>query len=78
MSLRYAGEEVEGNSDRRLVLMERLGYIEKTAVVETLLDLEAVERWLKLNSRATLMPGVYRYTCLKDLPDHFIYDDAQL
>jgi len=72
--LRYSGDLTLCNSDRRLVLLERLGYVEKSPLLVTLQGDLAVEFWLRLQSHKYLEPPVYEYTCLKDIPGQFLYD----
>lgn len=74
-SLRFSGEEVAGNSDRRLVLLERLGYIEKTPYLETLSGYDSCARWLSLQTSVFFEPVLYQYTCIKDIPSSFIYEE---
>jgi len=73
-SLRYSGDVTQCNSDRRLVLLERLGYLEKNPLLVTLQGDLAVEFWLKLQAGRYLEPPVYEYSCLKDIPGQFLYD----
>jgi len=66
------GDSVECNSDGRLRLLERLGYLEKRTVFAKIPDL--YEYWtLRLDDDNLFIPGVYRYTVLKDIPRNMIF-----
>lgn len=71
--LRFAGDEVIGNSDQRLVLLERLGYLDKTARVETLSGSDSVRRWLDMQKSQYYEPVLYTYVCLKDVPESLLF-----
>lgn len=74
--LRYAGDVVKGNSTRRLVLLERLGYLEKRDLVKTLVGVNAASGWYRwYNFRRSFAPVVYEYTCIKDVPVCFLFDE---
>lgn len=75
--LRYAGDMVRGNSDSRLVLLERLGYLEKKPVVENLSGYGSVERWLSLQKHFDATPILYDYVCNKDIPPVFLYSEVE-
>jgi hypothetical protein len=66
------GDTVTCNSDGRLRLLERLGYLQKDTVFTTIVDLH--EFWLhKLDDDFIFVPGVYRYTVLKDIPPNLVF-----
>jgi hypothetical protein len=73
--LKWSGDGTSGNSDRRLVLLERLGYLEKTAMLETLSGYDSCARWLSLQRRTVLEPVVYQYSCIKDIPLSLIFEE---
>jgi hypothetical protein len=74
--LRWSGDVATGNSDRRLVLLERLGYVEKTPYLETLNGYESCARWLTMQKAPFFEPVLYQYLCCKDIPSSFIYDEV--
>lgn len=73
--LREENQTVVGNSTRRLVLLERLGYIEREDVM---MEVDPIElpgiQYLRM-TRSDLPPLVYRYTCVRDIPECFMYYD---
>lgn len=72
--LRFAGQSVRCNWDKRLALLEKLGYVEKEGVSVKLHEQAALDFWRMLVSKTPLPPGVYVYTCLRDIPDHFVFE----
>jgi hypothetical protein len=73
-SLQFAGEECSGNSNRRLVLLERLGYLEKKPINQVLEGIASVEMWIGLQKSKTSAPVLYRYTCVKSIPMYMLFD----
>jgi hypothetical protein len=72
-ALRFEGDEVVANSDQRLVLLERLGYLEKTEVTAHYFGPEAVSVLLSTFSKGYLPPKQYTYKVIECVPDTFLY-----
>jgi len=78
-SLEEPGDTTRCNSSPRLVLLERLGYVEKSAVRVSVEGYQAVEYFYVLFTRSRRLPPiVYEYVCIKEIPYHFRYSDSQL
>jgi len=76
-SLRYTGDRVEANSDRRLSLLEKLGYVEKVLLQRHYDVVTVAEILYRLFvDRRSLPPVLYEYRCLKDVPSCMLFDDA--
>jgi len=73
--LKYSGDECSGNSDRRLILLERLGYLEKVPYLETLTGYESCSRWLSLQRKSLFDPVLYKYVCIKDIPLSLVFEE---
>jgi hypothetical protein len=74
-SLRYSGNSFKGNSDQRLVLLERLGYLEKSPINECLVGLDSILMWVRHQKNfSSLPPILYEYKCVKDIPSCFLFD----
>lgn len=73
-----AGEVFEGNSTKRLKLLETLGYLTKEELVVTLSDKDRKE--VLANALDDDLPNVYRpivykYELIRDIPIHFMFSD---
>jgi len=68
--LRYVGQSVECNSDARLSLFERLGYVEKEEIRYEGYERDALfQYWYSVYvDKARLPPVVYRYSVNQDIP----------
>jgi len=75
-TLMFSGDESIRNSSRRLVLLERLGYVEKDPITLHLVGIQCVLMWLSLQGAKHVSPVVYKYVCIKDIPAQFIYEDG--
>jgi hypothetical protein len=80
ISIQYeeAGEEFEGNSTKRLKMLEMLGYVTKEQVWVATSDIHQVlllESLLFDDNLADHDPVVYKYTVLKTIPFFFMYSD---
>jgi hypothetical protein len=73
-SLRYAGDVVSSNSNPRLSLLERLGYLEREDEFIHVNEQDCVVLLYQLLLTPKLQPPeVYTYTCLIDIPDCFLF-----
>jgi hypothetical protein len=71
--LLYVGSSAIGNMSPRLKLLERLGYLEKEAVVDDLSEYsEIVAYWNVLLNPRVYVPVVYRWSVRRDIPSSFI------
>jgi len=75
-AFREVGDVAKCNSNRRLVLLERLGFVEKESISIQLDGLDAADFMYNLfvNPRF-LPPEVYSYRVVRDIPDYFMYED---
>jgi hypothetical protein len=75
-AFREVGDVARCNSNRRLVLLERLGFVEKESISIQLDGLDAADFMYNLfvNPRF-LPPEVYSYRVIRDIPDYFMYED---
>jgi hypothetical protein len=74
-SLQMPGDVAVGNSSPRLSLLRRLGYVDFDHVYEEFSDEEAPYVFYQRLTGLDRTPEVYRYVCLKDIPECFLYDD---
>jgi len=74
MDLRVDGDVVVGNSSPRLVFLEKLGYIVKERVTRQLDQMESYHHLMNEFMHVRRAPVVYKYTCLKSLPEPLIFD----
>lgn len=73
-SLQFAGDEVVGNSDKRLKLLKTLGYITRESEREVLSPMDATVRMYTLiRSRKILDPVLYKFSCDVDIPFSMIF-----
>jgi len=73
--LRIVGDVVEANWDRRLGLLEKLDYLEKSSVTVHYSELES--SWLMFQlftSPSSLPPVVHSYRCIRSIPEHLFWD----
>jgi hypothetical protein len=77
LNWRYEGDVFEGNSTRRLKLLEMLGYVRKDEVMRELKsDDEVLAYWFwKFDDGRSFVPSVYSYTNIRDIPDKFLYTE---
>jgi hypothetical protein len=69
----FEGDEVTCNSDQRLVLLERLGYLSRSHIVSLLIGSEAQSMHLAVvQNPKSLPPSLYKYRVIKDIPSQFI------
>jgi hypothetical protein len=77
--LRFAGQSILGNTDRRLGLLEKLGYLEKKPKNQCLQGIDSILMWIRHQKNfASLPPILYEFTCVKDIPLSFVFDVADI
>jgi hypothetical protein len=72
--LRYVNDKVVGNQSPRLRLLEKLGYLVRENVKQVLTQEQSYTFLiLCMFARNKLAPQVFTYTCIRDIPECFMF-----